>query len=566
MLQIVSGVSLAAQFFVGREILAAFSSDRTERPTMGGLLPSFVALGVLMVITGLVAVATRGKEILIGELVTRHVTARVVDVTTSAPYQAFEDPGFHDQLQRARANGATYTWSMVSAMVSLVAAFIGIAATGTVLFAIAPLLILVVVVAYIPLALATLRNGRSQYEFAYAMTPNDRERTYLGDALMGKREAKELRVFGLAQFLRNRYESLYDERIDALRVLVRTITRRSLVANIGSALVTVGAVVVLASMAVDDRINVADAGLAALALQQMTGRIRAINGSVGTLHQCSLFFSDYVRFVSGANPEARGIANDRPLTAGRFERLELSGVSFTYPGTSVPVLRDLDVSIDAGEVVALVGENGSGKTTLAKLICGLYEPTAGRVEWDGSVCVAQAPVAAIFQDFVQYELSGRDNIAVGDHRRFTEEPSVVAAAELADADRFLAALPEGYATRLSRSYAGGVDLSVGQWQRVALARAFFADRPFLVLDEPTAALDARAEAELFASMRDLYKGRTVLLISHRFSSVMTADRILVLKQGRLIEQGTHAELMALDGHYAELFNLQASAYLEDSAS
>ena len=156
--------------------------------------------------------------------------------------------------------------------------------------------------------------------------------------------------------------------------------------------------------------------------------------------------------------------------------------------------------------------------------------------------------------------------AVGDHGRFTDAAGVVDAARLADADRFLSALPAGYDTRLSRSYAGGVDLSVGQWQRVALARAFFADRPFLVLDEPTAALDARAEAELFASMRDLYRGRTVLLISHRFSSVMTADRILVLKQGRLIEQGTHTELMALDGHYAELFKLQASAYLDESPS
>lgn len=567
--QLVSGVSLVGQFLVGRQILLAFAVERADRPSVGSLIPEFAALGVLLVVSGLVSVLARGKELLLGEMVTRYVTGRLIDVTSSVDYASFEDPTFHDRLARAQANGATYTWSMVAALLGLLAAAVGIAATGFVLTAVAPLLIAVVLVAYVPLGLATLRNGRSQYEFAYAMTPNDRERGYLGDALMGKREAKELRVFNLAPFLRARYEYLYSERMGALRELVRTITRRSLVANVGSALVTIGAAGVLAAMTASGRIDVVDAGVAALAMQQMTTRIRSVNGAIGTLHQCGLFFADYVAFVGGTPPANKVSVK---VAKGRAHDVAVTELRFVYPGTSIPVLHDVSLSLTMGETVALVGENGSGKTTLAKLLCGLYEPTRGDIRWmteTGEVIPssdARVSVAAVFQDFVEYALPARDNIAVGDHRRFDDGEAIERAARMADADTFLAALPDGYRTRLSRAYEGGVDLSVGQWQRVALARAFFADRPFLVLDEPTAALDARAEAELFASMRELYRGRAVLLISHRFSSVMTADRILVLKDGRLIEQGTHVELMAQRGHYAELFMLQAAAYLQERST
>jgi ATP-binding cassette subfamily B protein len=252
---------------------------------------------------------------------------------------------------------------------------------------------------------------------------------------------------------------------------------------------------------------------------------------------------------------------------GRLESLVVDGVSFGYPGTEGLALREVSLELRAGEVVALVGENGSGKTTLAKLLCGLYRPTEGSIRWNGRPLgeldrdALRRQIGVIFQDFLQYQLTAGANVAMGRHEAFEDHAAVVAAAELAGAHDFVSALPAGYDTLLTRAFLGGVELSIGEWQRVAVARAFFSDSSLLVLDEPTAALDPRGEHELFESVRALAKGRTVVLISHRFSTVKSADRIYVIDDGRIAASGTHDELMAAHGLYAELFTLQASAYL-----
>jgi ATP-binding cassette subfamily B protein len=311
----------------------------------------------------------------------------------------------------------------------------------------------------------------------------------------------------------------------------------------------------------------AEAGIAAVAIQQIGSRMRTLGSSAGSLHESSLFLGDVVTFVQ--RPSATDVDDEAqrvPAPRG-FDRLHVDHLHFTYPGTSAPVLLDVSLEIGRGEVVAIVGSNGSGKTTLAKILCGLYEPTDGRVLWDDVDVAAFEPasvrrrMAAAFQDFVHYDLSGRVNIGLGDVDRMDDVDAIREAAEAAGAHQALVGLPEGYETRLSRAFRDGADLSVGQWQRVALARAFLRDSPFLVLDEPTASLDPHAERELFEAMRGLQEGRAVLLISHRFSSVRTADRIYVLERGEVIESGTHSALMGAGGRYADMFNLQAAAYL-----
>jgi len=270
-------------------------------------------------------------------------------------------------------------------------------------------------------------------------------------------------------------------------------------------------------------------------------------------------------------PASRRNAGD-PAATRAFGRFEVEDVSFVYPDADRPALDEVSLEIGAGEIVALVGENGSGKTTLAKLVAGLYRPERGRILRDGVDTSAldpdelRASVAVIFQDFARFLLPAHENVGLGRHERIDDRDAVVAAAQRAGAHDFLAALPEGYETMLGREFHGGWDLSIGQWQRVALARAFFRDAPFVILDEPTAALDARAESDLFERMRELLAGRAVLLISHRFSSVRSADRIYVLHEGRVVEHGRHEELMALGGLYAELFTLQARQYVDVPSS
>jgi ATP-binding cassette subfamily B protein len=241
-------------------------------------------------------------------------------------------------------------------------------------------------------------------------------------------------------------------------------------------------------------------------------------------------------------------------------------VTFRYQGTAAPAVNEVSLEIVPGEVVALVGANGSGKTTLAKLLAGLYAPDAGRVTWNGldtttpESTALRSGVTVAFQDFMRYALPADENVGLGRHERLPDADGVRRAAEVVGADRDIERLPDGYATILGPDFAGGVDLSLGQWQRVALARAIFRDAPLMILDEPTAALDAEAERNLFARMRDLLAGRGVLLISHRFSSVREADTIHVMHEGAIVESGTHEELIAHAGRYAELFRMQAARY------
>jgi ATP-binding cassette subfamily B protein len=389
-------------------------------------------------------------------------------------------------------------------------------------------------------------------------------RQYLRTVLMGRDEAKELRAFQLNGFLRGRHDRLHDQRLADLRVMVRRRLRLGLAGGLATSFLTAAAVAALVWFVTTGRLDAAAAATAAGAVVLLSQRLSGLTYSVGAIYESALFLEDFTTFVDAA--PALAAARPHAAPPARFSELSVDRVSFTYPGGLAPSLRDVSLTVRAGEVVALVGPNGSGKTTLAKLLAGLYQPATGTIRWDGEDAATfdpdllRAKVAVIFQDFVRYFLTVGENIGLGRHERVADAEGLAGAAARAGADEFIQGLGRGYDTRLGPQYDGGTDLSVGQWQRVALARAYFRDAPFLVLDEPTAALDPRGEAELFEGIRGLATGRAVLLISHRFASVRSADRIYVLQEGTVVESGDHVELMGRQGLYAELFELQAGAY------
>lgn len=570
-LQVLAGVGVTAQLLLGRTVIQTVVDDKAGAG-LSDVTPTIAALALVTAVVAASASTLLERQRVLAALVERHVQDRILDVVAEIPLARFESGAFHDRLRRATVNASERSWQVSMAIVALFSALATLVPLAVVLVRIEPLVLPAVVIAYLPLHLATTRNGRAYYDFSYWMTTPDRERAYLGGVLMSPGAAKEIRLFDAAPWIRERYDRLYDRRIAELRALGRRRLRRSLLANAWSTVITIGGIALLVHWALTGRLSAADAGIAAIAVQQVGTRMRSLGTTAGSLHECSLFLDDVVTFLD-LPAEDRG---DAAADAGTpslpvpqaFSTLTVDGLSFTYPGTDREVLHDVSITIGGDEVVALVGANGSGKTTLAKLLCGLYAPTAGRVLWDDTdlrrcdPAAVRRNVAAAFQDFVRYELSGRHNIGLGDSTRMEDLGAVRRVAASVGADAPLARLPHGYETRLSRAYEDGADLSVGEWQRVALARSFFRESPFLVLDEPTASLDPHSERELFETMRELQRGRALLLISHRFSSVRSADRIYVLHAGRVVESGTHTELMALGGRYAEMFSVQAAAYVD----
>jgi ATP-binding cassette, subfamily B, bacterial len=564
-LTVLSALGVGAQLLITKKILSGLVAVTHGAP-VSHVYVWFGLFAALTAALGALAAFASYEQKLLAELTARHAFDSIIGVAGSVPYQSFETSEFYDQLQRAKHSGMYRTIDMVNSLLLLTTGLLTSVGIAVVLVILQPILLVFVAIAAVFPLLAAIHNGRETHAFEWAMTPESRERLYVMEMLTERGPAKEIRIFGAGPFLRARWDSLSAERIRLGKEFLR---RRLRVALVGTAAGSVGTAVGLAALLyllASGRAPVATALTAGLAMQQLGTRLTSLTGGVGTLIESGMFLDDYRTFLALA-PEPQ---TSRPVARAvrpRFEGLRVENASFAYPGTARRALDDVSIEIEPGEVVALVGENGSGKTTLVKLICQLYKPDAGRVLWNG-IDVATLPpdevrgdMTVLFQDYVQYHLSALDNIVIGRSADAADRARAERAAELSGASRFLSQLPQGFDTRLGQQFYGGHELSVGQWQRLALARAFFRGGDFLVLDEPTASLDPRAESELYGQMRQLAGGRSVLLVSHRFSSVRSADRIYVLEHGRVTESGSHADLTALGGTYAELFALQAEAYL-----
>jgi ATP-binding cassette, subfamily B, bacterial len=564
-LEVLSGIGVAAEVVVGRRVLEAILATQHASAGLASVWPSFALLAAITAVLGIAGVVLREQQRMLSELVSRHAQDRILDVTCAVELAAFDQPEFHDRAARAQA-GVMRAPQMVFGLQGLGRSMAGAIGAGAALLTVAPLLVPVALLALIPGWLANHHRGRAFYHFGFVMTPRDRERGYLASLLSARDPAKEVRAFGLADFLRARHDRLYDERIAEMRRISGQQLRVMAAADLAAAATIGAAIAGILWLAASHHLALSSAAAGAAALVLLGQRLAFAGQSAGMLQESAMFIDDFVAFTEQApRVESRQPGRTQP-NAGSFGPIEAEGVTFSYPGSERVALRSVSLRIEPGEVVALVGANGSGKTTLAKLLAGLYLPTGGRVCWDGQDTrdvdrrELLAHTAVVFQDFIQYALSAGDNIALGRHERAGDRAAIVQAAERAGADKDIAGLPDGYDTLLGPAFIDGTDLSAGQWQRIALARTFFRDAPLVILDEPTAALDAKAEHELFARIGELFADRSVLLISHRFSTVRSADRIYVLNEGCLVESGTHQELMAAGGTYAELFSLQASAY------
>jgi ATP-binding cassette subfamily B protein len=560
-LQIGGALAAAGVVAIGQAALHVLLNPEAAAPAYAELV--MVALAVVTALGSASGILQQQQQRLLAEEVAHVVWDRVLDVTTRVGLEQYESPAFHDHLERVRTHSVVRPHSMTTAIFGMLGSACGSVALLAVLLGIDPLLVPALLMAAVPSVLLARRTSALEYQFVGSMMPVFRIREYLRSVLAGRNEAKEVRAFGSQDVLRRWHDERSTELLVGLRVHVRRRRWHGVgqVACLAAALTV--SLVVLLHLLQSGRINLAQAGAAVLGLRLLSVRLEQVLQSVGALLESSVFLDDFTSFTRLGAPAAQKLCGAVPTLN---DAIAVRGVSYTYPGHADPAISAVDVAVKAGEVVAIVGESGSGKSTLAKVIAGLYVPTSGSVAWDDidvarlDVVAVRRTVAVVFQDFVRYQLSAAANIGLGAPGAVDDREAIRRAAERAGAGPFLEALPRGYDTILSQEYDGGSDLSIGQWQRVALARALCRDASLVILDEPSSALDPRSEQALFSDVRDMFGGQAIVLISHRFSTVRTADRIYVMQAGRIVEVGCHDDLMAANGLYAELFTLQAGAY------
>jgi len=545
------------------------------RVDLGPLHPGFntlnavIFLAVLqLAIFALIAFLSTVRNItqqLLQNSVSMRIQLMVMEKAASLDLAFYEDPASYDLLRRAQTDSINRPVMMISSAFGLLQTGLTFISMIALLIGVSPLLALIALISPIPAFIADTRYGWRGYNIARWGSRLLRRMTYLVTLLTTDTYAKEVKLFGLGGYFIDRYRLIGNAFYGSQR---RQVARRYSVGFLWGNLSTVATSVTylyVALQAIAGRLTLGDLTLYTTAAQSVQNSIQGILSGFSSMYEHNLYLSNLFELMA-TETKLPVPSHPVPVPVPLRGELRFEHVTFAYPDAKENALDDLSFTIAPGETVAIVGRNGAGKTTLFKLICRLYDPVEGRILVDGvdirdyEPDQLRAQIGGMFQDYVAYQATAAENIGLGNLSHLADREAVARAGQQAGADSLIAGLPAGYDTALGKWFDAGVNLSGGEWQKVALARAFMRDARILLLDEPTSALDAQAEYDLFERLRTLTRGKTAVYISHRFSTVRRADRILFLEHGQLVEQGTHEQLMRLSGRYARLFRLQASAY------
>jgi ATP-binding cassette subfamily B protein len=541
-------------------------------------------VGIELGLVALQATLGRGLSLVRAVLASRlgtDVNLAILERALRLELRHFEDSEFYDRLTRARREASSRPVSLVTESFSLLQSALTLVGYSALLLEFSGWAVFGLLAATIPATVAEMRYSKTAFRLRNWRSPESRRLMYLEYVLANDEHAKEVRLFGLGPLFLERYRALAER---FYQEDSRLATRRAIVTHLLSLLATFafyGAYAVMAALAAVGRLTLGNMTLFVLAFRSGQQAFQSILNGIGSIYEHNLYMSNLFAYLDAAiDPEPRallespgtgepraGVAADAASDTRAEAGIRLERVSFRYPGKEDWVLEDLDLFIPRGQSVALVGHNGAGKTTLVKLVTRLYRPTKGRIlldgkdleHWDEQALISRFGV--VFQDFNRYQLKLRENVGVGSVEHLGDEARIVRAIDRGGAEDVVKGLAAGIETPLGRWFQDGVELSGGQWQKLGLARGFMREQAdILVLDEPTAALDAEAEHSVFERFKTLAAGRTTIIISHRFPTVRMADRIIVLEHGKIVEEGTHADLLAKDGTYARLYRLQAEGY------
>jgi ATP-binding cassette, subfamily B, bacterial len=564
-LRVVGSVFPVAVLYVGKliidEVVLLVGTPGADPARLWWLVGLELALAVL---TDLVSRGTSLVDLLLGDRFSHQSSVDLMRHAATLDLYQFENPQFYDKLEKARQQ-TTVRSALLAQLLAQAQDLVSIVALSAGLVAFNPWLLVILFVAVVPSFMGETYFNSLRYNLFGWWTPLRRQIDYLRYVAASDVTAKEVKTFNLSPYLIGRYEDLSAQfNADNRRLNIRSAAWGSLFFSFGT-LSYYGAYVLILARAIQGAISVGDLTFLAGSFLRMRGLLQGLMGRFSDVASKAMYLQDYFDFFD-IQPQIVSHASAQPIPRPIGQGFVFENVGFQYPNSDKWAIRGLNFTLQAGEKLALVGENGAGKTTLTKLLARLYEPTEGRILLDGvdlreyDVADLRENIGIIFQDFVRFSFKAGENIAVGSIDERTDQPKIEDSAQKSLAHPLIQKLPQGYDQMLGKRFNDGVDLSGGEWQKIAIARAYMRSAQLLILDEPTAALDARAEHEVFLRFAELIEGKSAVLISHRFSTVRMADRILFLEHGMLREIGSHDELLQLGGKYAELFRLQARGY------